>query len=328
MPPAIQAVAEGRMYATVRNPSCRIHGGAIIAGVAAVNGREDRARHPKEHRHRRAGRHQGQRRRHAMDGGSFPDLSARRWREAGSRAAGHRARGRLQILRRRRGLARCLLRPRGRRDPWSRRRERGRQIDADEDHRRRAWGLCRRIPSRRARGPLPLDARCARRRRRHGASGTLSIAPDLSVAENVFLGSQPVNRPASCSGGAWRTRRAACSPDLASTSIPARASAICRSACSRWSRSRACCFRARASSFSTSRPRRFVAARGRAPVRGVAALARRWAQHRLHLAFPRRHPARLRHRDGVPQRAHDRDDTGAPETTQSRPHRAHDRRRP
>jgi ribose transport system substrate-binding protein len=40
MPPAIQAVAEGRMYATVRNPSCRIHGGAIIAGVAAVTGAE------------------------------------------------------------------------------------------------------------------------------------------------------------------------------------------------------------------------------------------------------------------------------------------------
>jgi ribose transport system substrate-binding protein len=36
MPPAIQAVSEGRMYATVRNPSCRIHGGAIVAGVAAV----------------------------------------------------------------------------------------------------------------------------------------------------------------------------------------------------------------------------------------------------------------------------------------------------
>jgi ribose transport system substrate-binding protein len=36
MPPAIQAVADGRMYATVRNPSCRIHGGAIVAGVAAV----------------------------------------------------------------------------------------------------------------------------------------------------------------------------------------------------------------------------------------------------------------------------------------------------
>jgi ribose transport system substrate-binding protein len=36
MPPAISAVSEGRMFATVRNPSCRIHGGAIIAGVAAV----------------------------------------------------------------------------------------------------------------------------------------------------------------------------------------------------------------------------------------------------------------------------------------------------
>src|SRR5690349_22006442 len=40
MPPAISAVAEGRMFATVRNPSCRIHGGAIIAGVAAVVGGE------------------------------------------------------------------------------------------------------------------------------------------------------------------------------------------------------------------------------------------------------------------------------------------------
>jgi ribose transport system substrate-binding protein len=40
MPPAIQAVSEGRMFATVRNPSCRIHGGAIVAGVAAVMGGE------------------------------------------------------------------------------------------------------------------------------------------------------------------------------------------------------------------------------------------------------------------------------------------------
>jgi ribose transport system substrate-binding protein len=36
MPPAIEAVIDGRMFATVRNPSCRIHGGAIVAGVAAV----------------------------------------------------------------------------------------------------------------------------------------------------------------------------------------------------------------------------------------------------------------------------------------------------
>ncbi|MCA8878383.1 MAG: sugar ABC transporter substrate-binding protein [Rhodobacteraceae bacterium] len=36
MPPAVDAVLEGHMYATVRNPSCRIHGGSIVAGVAAV----------------------------------------------------------------------------------------------------------------------------------------------------------------------------------------------------------------------------------------------------------------------------------------------------
>src|SRR5580658_3111930 len=36
MPPAIKAVQGGEMYATVRNPSCRIHGGAIIAGVNTV----------------------------------------------------------------------------------------------------------------------------------------------------------------------------------------------------------------------------------------------------------------------------------------------------
>jgi ribose transport system substrate-binding protein len=40
MPPALAAVIAGRMHATVRNPSCRIHGGAIVAGVAAVVGGE------------------------------------------------------------------------------------------------------------------------------------------------------------------------------------------------------------------------------------------------------------------------------------------------
>ena len=36
MPPAIDAVFDGRMFATVRNPACLIHYGAIIAGIAAV----------------------------------------------------------------------------------------------------------------------------------------------------------------------------------------------------------------------------------------------------------------------------------------------------
>jgi ribose transport system substrate-binding protein len=40
MPPALAAVTNGHMLATVRNPSCRIHGGAIVGGVAAVVGGE------------------------------------------------------------------------------------------------------------------------------------------------------------------------------------------------------------------------------------------------------------------------------------------------
>jgi ribose transport system substrate-binding protein len=40
MPPALEAVQDGRMLATVRNPSSRIHAGALIAGVAAVTAGE------------------------------------------------------------------------------------------------------------------------------------------------------------------------------------------------------------------------------------------------------------------------------------------------
>src|SRR5271169_6563770 len=40
MPPAIEAVLDGRMYATVRGSSARMHCGAVIAGVAAVLGGE------------------------------------------------------------------------------------------------------------------------------------------------------------------------------------------------------------------------------------------------------------------------------------------------
>ena len=47
MPPALAAVQDGRMTATVRNPSCRIHGGAIVAGVAAVSGEKTGAGIPK-----------------------------------------------------------------------------------------------------------------------------------------------------------------------------------------------------------------------------------------------------------------------------------------
>ena len=51
-----------------------------------------------------------------------------------------------------------------------------------------------------------------------------------------------------------------------------------------------------------------VAAGSRAPVRDAEAAAGRRHQHRLHLAFHRGHPARLRHRDRVPQRQEGRGD--------------------
>lgn len=36
MPPALEAVANGRLLATCRNPSCRIHGWAVVAGAYAA----------------------------------------------------------------------------------------------------------------------------------------------------------------------------------------------------------------------------------------------------------------------------------------------------
>jgi len=40
MPPALNAVLEGQMFVTVRNPACLIHGSAVIAGVAALQAGE------------------------------------------------------------------------------------------------------------------------------------------------------------------------------------------------------------------------------------------------------------------------------------------------
>ena len=172
MPPAIAAVSDGRMFATVRNPSCRIHGGAIIAGVAAVTaGEKTGSRHSQEHRHRRSGGDQGERRRHAVDAGSLPDLRARSRHGLGPRGrrdavrpfGGPARRSESDAPRRARRSHACedavpplemsgisksfggvaALRDvdfvlRARRDPRPGRRERRRQVDPDEDHRRRA----------------------------------------------------------------------------------------------------------------------------------------------------------------------------------------------
>lgn len=60
----------------------------------------------------------------------------------------------------------------------------------------------------------------------------LSVAPDLTVAENVFLGTSRPMRSASCNGGGWPTKPASSSPASASTSIRCRGWAICPSGCS------------------------------------------------------------------------------------------------
>jgi ribose transport system substrate-binding protein len=41
MPPAIEAVLNGEMVATIRNPAGRIHGGAVLIGIQAANGAKD-----------------------------------------------------------------------------------------------------------------------------------------------------------------------------------------------------------------------------------------------------------------------------------------------
>jgi ribose transport system substrate-binding protein len=77
MPPAIHVVLDGRMHATVRNSSCRIHGGAIVAGVeAAACAEEDSCGASKAHNHRRTDRHAGQCTRSVVDGRSLSHLAA------------------------------------------------------------------------------------------------------------------------------------------------------------------------------------------------------------------------------------------------------------
>ena len=77
MPPAIKAVQDGpdvrhRPQSVLPHPwrgDCRRRAGR-------APGRQDRHEHSQEHRHRRAGRHQEQRRRHAVDAGAVPHLTS------------------------------------------------------------------------------------------------------------------------------------------------------------------------------------------------------------------------------------------------------------
>ena len=217
---------------------------------------------PNYHPGRRTGHHQGNGAWPSLAAEELPDLSpvdaTERKRRAGAACRPCSNYRRLEIIRRHRGAAGCRFHARGRRDSRPCRRKRRRQIDHDENH-------CRR-PSPTIDGEMRIDgtrgaisARRARRWPRASAWCTRNCrsSPDLTVAENVFLGQQPLTRDRHRRLGADEQRGAdGSSPASASTSIPRPGWVRCRSACSSWSSCRACCFPAPASSSSTSRPRR------------------------------------------------------------------------
>ena len=74
MPPAIQAVVEGRMHATVRNSSCRIMAARCRRRRRRARA-EDRLPDPEADRCRRSDRHKGECARDAVDGGAVSDLN-------------------------------------------------------------------------------------------------------------------------------------------------------------------------------------------------------------------------------------------------------------
>ncbi len=171
--------------------------------------------------------------------------------------------------------------------------------------------------------PLPLDARRPCGRHRHGASGAERRARSDGGRERLSRhpADQPL-RPRAVAAHGARGRRAARPVRHRRRSDVAARRPADRPAATDRDRPRAVLGRPH------HHPRRAdlgaVAARGRAAVYDAAAAARRRHQHRLHLAFHRGHSARLRHRDGVPQRPEGRRDRGRRDQ-QGRPDRSHDR---
>ena len=202
----------------------------------------------------------------------------------------------LQVVRRRRGAARRRLRAARRRDPRPGRRERRRQVDPDEDHRRRAQptttARCA-IDGRPVHFRSPRDALAAGIGMVHQE---LSIVPDLTVAENVFLGQQPTTAAAS-STGARMTREARAAPRRASAStsirstrmgaLPVGLQQLIELARVLFSGARIIILDEPTSALSPPEVQRLFEV-----LRGVRAER---PQHHLHLALPRRRAGDLRH---------------------------------
>ena len=134
----------------------------------------------------------------------------------------------------------------------------------------------------------------------------LSIVPDLSVAENVFLGSQPVTRFGSGGlaaherpgGGASAQPRHRCRSQGADRLAADRASAD--------DRDQPRAVLRRPDHHPGRADLRAVSAGDRAAVRPAPGAPAVGPEHDLHLPLPRRHPGRVGYRDDLPQRPEDR----------------------
>ena len=109
--------------------------------------------------------------------------------DVAARGARSRHHGRRQAVRRHPGAGRRVACALPRRNPCAARRERRRQVDADQDHDRRSSARSRRDPAERRAGH-------DRQRGRGAAEGVAAIYqepllfPDLNVAENIFISHQ------------------------------------------------------------------------------------------------------------------------------------------
>ena len=242
---------------------------------------------------------------------------------AHDRAACHA--GHLQVVRRRRGAERRRLRAARRRDPWAGRRERRRQIDPDEDHRRPACAVSGQHDDRRARGAFPLRPRRARRGHRHGAPGAERRARPHGRRERLSRQAADPRRHGRLAGHVRRRARASGKPRHRCRSARPHGLAGDRPAAADRAGAGAVLGRPH------HHPRRAdlgpVAARSAAPVRGAARRPRQRAQHRVHLALSRRRAGHRRQGDDLPQRPAHRHRRRR-QDRQGLGDRTHDRQRP
>ena len=112
-----------------------------------------------------------------------------------------------KVISRRAGAHRRIVRRARGRGPCAARRERRRQIDADQDHVRRLAARPRRRSWSTARDRLFRARRRAARRRRDDLSGAAAV-PRAEVAENIFLGHAPQGAGSAASTWPAMTRSA------------------------------------------------------------------------------------------------------------------------